>query len=265
MIDQPMTITLSALAAAPGGDAGIRHAFFTRRGGVSEGLFASLNCGFGSRDDPGNVAENRARAAAELGVAPDRLVSCHQVHGTATLTVERPWRREDNPRADGMVTAVPGIALGILAADCAPVLFADPEARVIGAAHGGWRGALAGVVEATVSAMAGLGARPERIRAGIGPCIAQPSYEVGPEFHAVFTSADPGNSSFFRPSKRAGHHLFDLPGYLAHRLRRLGLAAVEIAAHDTAAEEDLFFSYRRACLRGASDYGRGLAAIALAP
>ena len=139
MTDQKMTITLSALADGPDRDAGIRHAFFTRRGGVSRGLFASLNCGFGSGDDPGSVAENRARAAAALDLAPDRLVSCHQVHGTATIAVERPWRREDNPRADGMVTAQPGVALGILAADCAPVLFADPEARVIGAAHGGWR------------------------------------------------------------------------------------------------------------------------------
>src|SRR5262249_4844366 len=160
-----------------------------------------------------------------------------QVHGTATIAVDRPWRREDNPRADGMVTAVPGVALGILAADCAPVLFADPEARVIGAAHGGWRGALAGVVEATVSAMARLGPSPERIRAGIGPCIAQPSYEVGPEFHTAFSSAEPENSRFFERSLRQGHHLFDLPGYLAHRLRRLGLAEVEITPHDTAADE----------------------------
>ncbi len=164
-----------------------------------------------------------------------------------------------------MVTSVPGIALGVLAADCAPVLFADPEARIIGAAHGGWRGALAGIMEATVAAMTRLGARPERIRAGIGPCIAQPSYEVGAEFHDSFTAADPENRRFFRPAARSGHFLFDLPGYIADRLARLGLAAVERTPHDTAAEEELFFSYRRACLRGESDYGRGLAAIALAP
>jgi len=200
-----------------------------------------------------------------LGLAADRLVSCYQLHGTTAITVERPWRREDNPHADGMVTAVPGIALGVLAADCAPVLFADPEARVIGAAHGGWRGALAGVAEATVAAMTVLGARVELIRAGIGPCIAQPSYEVGPEFHAAFAAADRDCGHFFEPAPRAGHFLFDLPGYLAHRLTRLGLAAVEQAPHDTAAEEDLFFSYRRACLRGEGDYGRGLAAIALVP
>jgi len=260
-----MMITLSALADYSGADPGIRHGFFTRQGGVSGGLFASLNCGFGSRDEPGNVEQNRAIAAARLGLSPDRLVSCHQVHGALAITVERTWRREDNPRADGMVTAVPGIALGILAADCAPVLFADPEARIIGAAHGGWRGALAGVMEATVAAMAALGARAGRIRAGIGPCIAQPSYEVGPDFHQAFAAADPGNGRFFRRATRCGHFLFDLPGYIAHRLSRLGLAAVERAPHDTAAEEELFFSYRRACLRGEADYGRGLAAIALAP
>ena len=157
-------ITLSALAAD-----GLRHAFFTREGGVSEGIYASLNCGFGSGDDLEAVARNRAIAASGLGLPPERLVTCHQVHGTEIVTVERPWRREDNPHADGMVTAVPGIALGVLAADCAPVLFADPEARVVGAAHGGWRGTLAGVMEAAVRAMVGLGARPERIRAGIGP------------------------------------------------------------------------------------------------
>ena len=246
-----------------GAGCGIRHAFFTREGGVSEGLFASLNCGFGSRDDPRRVEQNRTIAAAQLGLPADRLVSCHQVHGTTALTVDRPWRRQNNPRADAMVTSTPGIALGILAADCAPVLFADPEARVVGAAHGGWRGALAGVMEATVAAMTGLGARTERIRAGIGPCIAQPSYEVGPEFRAAFAAADPESGRFFVTAERPGHFRFDLPGYIALRLGRLGLAMVEQALHDTAAEEKLFFSYRRACLRGEADYGRGLAAIAL--
>src|SRR3954451_18002148 len=176
-----MLITLGALAEFPGPDPGIRHAFFTRRGRVSGGLFASLNCGFGSRDVPENVQQTRAFAASGLGVAADCLVSCHQVHGTTAITVETAWRREENPRADAMVTTTPGIALGVLAADCAPVLFADPEARIIGAAHGVWRGALAGVMEATVAAMTRLGARPARTRAGIGPCIGQPSYEVGLE------------------------------------------------------------------------------------
>lgn len=242
----------------------IRHGFFTRQGGVSGGIYASLNCGYGSGDRPEHVAENRAIAASRLGVAPEHLVSCHQVHGTHVMTVEQPWQRGDNPRADGMVTRVPGIALGVLAADCAPILFAEPSARIVGAAHGGWRGALAGVAEATVAAMQTLGAERGRIRAAIGPCIAQPSYEVGPEFAANFAATDPGCETFFRPAERAGHFLFDLPGYLAHRLGRLGLAAVEHTGHDTAAEEALFFSYRRARRSGESDYGRGLAAIALA-
>lgn len=252
-------ITLGALD----GHSAVRHAFFTRQGGVSQGLFASLNCGFGSGDDLQAVARNRAIAASELGLAPERLVTCHQVHGTDIVTVERPWRREDNPHADGTVTKVPGIALGVLAADCAPVLFADAEAGVIGAAHGGWRGTLAGVMEEAVKAMTAIGARPERIRAGIGPCIAQTSYEVGPEFPGNFVSIDPASAGFFVPASRPGHFLFDLPGYIALRLERLGLGAVERAPHDTAAEEELFFSYRRACLRGERDYGRGLAAIAL--
>jgi YfiH family protein len=255
-----MILTLSALE----GDPDIRHAFFTREGGVSEGIYAALNCGFGSRDDPAKVEQNRTIAAAQLGLPGERLVTCHQVHGTATVTVERPWQRAANPRADGMVSAVPGIALGVLAADCAPVLFVDPNARIIGAAHGGWRGALAGVMEATVAAMAELGARPKQIRAGIGPCIAQNSYEVGPEFAAAFAAADRDSSGFFKPAPREGHLLFDLGGYIAHRLGRLGLARIERAPHDTVAEEELFFSYRRACLRGEPDYGRGLAAIALA-
>jgi len=253
-------ITLKALDGEPA----VRHAFFTRQGGVSNGLFAALNCGFGSGDKVENVARNRALAAARLDLPSERLVSCHQVHGTTVITVERPWRREDNPRADGMVTRVPGIALGILAADCAPVLFADRESGVVGAAHGGWRGALAGVMEATVAAMVELGARADRVRAGIGPCIAQPSYEVGPEFEGAFAADGSENRAFFMPAARPGHFLFDLPGYIAHRLGGLGLAAVECSGRDTAAEEDSFFSYRRACLRGEKDYGRGLAAIALA-
>jgi len=253
------TITLSALDDNPA----IRHAFFTRQGGVSGGMFASLNCGFGSGDNLDDVVRNRAIAAAQFDLAPERLVSCHQVHGINVITVERPWRREDNPRADGPVTKVPGIALGVLAADCAPVLFADTVAGVIGAAHGGWRGALAGIMEATVTAMVAIGARADRLRAGIGPCIGQASYEVGPEFPVNFAAADPVSAAFFVPAPRPGHFLFDLPGYIALRLERLGLASIERAPHDTAAEEELFFSYRRACLRGERDYGRGLAAIAL--
>lgn len=246
------------------GDAGIRHAFFTREGGVSAGLFASLNCGFGSGDAPDNVTRNRAIAMDRLGLAEDRLVTCYQIHSATVLTVETPWRREDSPRADGMVTAVPGLALGVLAADCAPILFADPDAGIVGAAHGGWRGALDGVAEATVAAMVALGARPEHIRAAIGPCIGQQSYEVGPEFPPRFTALDPANGKFFAPAAREGHFRFDLGGYLEHRLGRLGLAAIERAPHDTVADPARFFSYRRACLTGESDYGRALAAIALA-
>ncbi|HEX3863856.1 MAG TPA: peptidoglycan editing factor PgeF [Stellaceae bacterium] len=257
-------ITLNALEAAADGPHRIRHAFFTRQGGVSDGMFASLNCGFGSGDARDRVDRNRAIAAARFDLSPERLVTCHQVHGTTVVTVAAPWHRSANPRADAMVTVTPGIAIGVLAADCAPVLFADPQARVIGAAHGGWRGTLAGVMEATVAAMEALGAHPPHIRAGIGPCIAQPSYEVGPEFPAPFAATDPQSADFFKTAPRSRHFLFDLPGYIAHRLQRLGLAAVECTPHDTASEEALFFSYRRACLRGESDYGRGLAAIALA-
>jgi polyphenol oxidase len=252
-------ITLDALSRDPA----IRHAFFTRRGGVSEGMFASLNCGFGSADDPDRVTRNRGIAAGRLGLAEDRLVTCYQVHSATVVTVDEPWRREQSPRADGMVTTRPGIALGVLAADCAPVLFADFAAGVIGAAHGGWRGALTGVLEATAARMAELGASPARIRAGIGPCIAQASYEVGPEFPGRFAEIDDASAAFFVPAARDGHFRFDLPGYIEHRLARLGLAAIERAPHDTVADPANFFSYRRACLAGERDYGRGLAAIAL--
>jgi purine-nucleoside/S-methyl-5'-thioadenosine phosphorylase / adenosine deaminase len=252
-------LTLDVLLGAP-----IRHGFFTRDGGVSQGMFASLNCGFGSGDDPARVARNRAIAMDRLGLAEDRLVTCHQIHSARVLKVEAPWRREDSPRADGMVTTHPGIALGVLAADCAPILFADAQARVIGAAHGGWRGALDGVAEATVAAMVAEGARTDQIHAAIGPCIGQQSYEVGPEFPPRFAATDAGSASFFAPAARTGHFRFDLGGYIAHRLQRLGLAAIERAPHDTVTDPARFFSYRRACLAGESDYGRALAAIVLA-
>jgi polyphenol oxidase len=243
---------------------GIRHAFFTRDGGVSEGIFASLNCGLGSGDDKDKVLENRRRAAAALDRATDELVTCYQVHSPQVAIVDRPWRREDRPRADAMVTRMPGIALGILTADCVPVLFADAEARIIGAAHAGWRGAVSGVLEATVTAMTNLGAAPKRIAATIGPCIAQPSYEVGPEFSAPFLAEDAANAAFFVAAARTGHFLFDLPGYVARRLARLGLTRVMRTGGDTAAEPDRFFSYRRSCLKKEPDYGREISAIALA-
>lgn len=242
---------------------GIRHGFFTRAGGVSEGIFASLNCGFGSGDAAANVAENRRRAAAFLALEPARLATCHQVHGADVVVVEAPWALEDRPRADAMVTDRPGIALGILTADCVPVLFADPAAEIIGAAHAGWRGALGGVLDATVAAMRALGAATSDIHAGIGPCIAQRSYEVGPEFSAPFLAEDPAQARFFVPAARPGHFRFDLPGYVAERLRRLGIVHIAATGGDTAAEPDRFFSYRRSCLDRAPDYGRALSAIAL--
>lgn len=249
----------SAALASPG----LRAAFFTREGGVSQGLYAALNCGYGSGDDAHAVRENRRRAMALLDLPADALVTLYQVHSPTVLAVEAPWAPGEAPKADGAVTARRGLALGILTADCAPVLFADAEAGVIGAAHAGWRGALDGVLEATVTAMAKLGASPARIRAAIGPCIAQASYEVGPEFHARFAEADPVNAALFRPSGRAGRHLFDLAGYVRSRLEGLQLAEVVAAGGDTAAEPERYFSYRRATLAGETDYGRLLSAIAL--
>jgi YfiH family protein len=254
-------ITLPSLAAIPH----VRHAFFTREGGVSSGLFTSLNCGYGSADSPANVAENRARAAAQLGVPPERLLTLHQVHSTQVLTVDGStlWRSPGAPKADALVTDRPGIALGVLSADCAPVLLADAQRRVVGAAHAGWRGALAGVVEAAVTAMERLGARRGHIHAAVGPCIAPQSYEVGPEFPALFTAQDPANDAFFRPARRAGHHMFDLPGYLLHRLRLLGVAIAEGSGRDTLSDQQCFFSFRHNTLNGIRDYGRGLSAITL--
>jgi len=244
-------------------DSGVCHAFFSRQGGVSEGPFGSLNCGFSSGDLPQRVARNRAIATDRLGLPADRLVTARQVHSTTVAIVERPWRRDESPWADGLVTAVPGIVLGVLAADCAPILFHDPVANVIGAAHGGWRGALAGIAEAILARMTALGAERHRIRAAIGPCIAQRSYEVGPAFPQSFLADDPGATCYFIPAPRNGHFLFDLGGYLADRIGRAGIATVEVVRHDTAAEEVLFFSYRRACQRGEPVYGRGLSAIVL--
>jgi polyphenol oxidase len=244
-------------------DGAVRHAFFTRQGGVSGGLFASLNCGFGAGDPSENVARNRALAIERLDLRAERLVTCRQVHSAMVVVVDRPWHREDAPSADGMASRVPGVALGVLAADCAPVLFCDPVARVIGAAHAGWRGAFAGVIEATVAQMTALGAEPRHIRVGIGPCIGPASYEVGPEFPLPIVAEDPGAEAFFMPARRPGHLLFDLGGYVERRLGRAGVTMVQRAPHDTAAEAERFFSYRRACLRGEAAYGRELAAIAL--
>ena len=244
-------------------DGGARHAFFARCGGVSGGLFHSLNCGFGSGDAPDNVARNRAIAMGRLGLPADRLTTCYQIHSVRVVEVEQPWPREAAPRADAMVTRIPGIALGILTADCAPLLFHDPTARVIGAAHGGWRGALAGIAEVTIERMEAIGAVRSRIRAGIGPCIQLSSYEVGPEFRQQFLAAQPASAHYFAPAARHSHFMFDLPGYIEHRLARAGIVTLQRADHDTVAEDSRFFSYRRACLRGERTYGRGLSAIVL--
>jgi hypothetical protein len=241
----------------------VRHAFFTREGGVSEGAFASLNCGYGSGDDPERVASNRTRAMARLGREGGDLATLYQVHSADVVVVERSWPKGQAPHADAQVTRTPGVALGVLTADCAPVLMADDRAGVIGAAHAGWRGALDGVIEAAVEAMCGLGAAKADIVAAVGPCIQQRSYEVGPEFRARFVEADAANGRFFKTAERSGHFMFDLSGYAAERLARLGLKAVEVGANDTCADPERFFSYRRATLSGARDYGRGLSAIVL--
>jgi polyphenol oxidase len=252
-------ITLGALNDVTG----VRHGFFTREGGVSTGLYASLNCGYGSGDAPAAVAENRTRAMRRLGAHADRLVTAYQIHSPTCVVVEEPWAREDAPQADAMVTTVPGLALGILTADCAPVLLADPSSGVIGAAHAGWKGALGGVIDGVVKAMTGFGARPADIVAAVGPCIAQRSYEVGPEFPLPFLDDDPAAADYFAVSPRPGHHRFDLSSYVVHRLHRAGVRTVQRSPNDTATEEERFFSYRRATLRGEKEYGRGLSAIVL--
>lgn len=243
----------------------VAHGFFTRRGGVSAGVYASLNCGLGSGDDPGKVAANRARAALSLaagGRAPD-LVTLRQVHGARAVIVETPFAPGAAPDADALATRTPGLALGILTADCAPICLADADAGVIAAAHAGWRGALDGIIEAALDAMDRLGAARARVVAAIGPCIAPSSYEVGPEFLARFRDADPGNGAFFSGAVRAGHYLFDLPGFCRARLERAGVRTVSWTGQDTLSAPDLFFSYRRATLDGEKAYGRGLSAIVL--
>ena len=244
---------------------GVRHAFFTRRGGVSEGVYASLNGGLGSSDQPARVIENRHRMTEQLGFPADALVSVHQVHSPDVAVVEHPFPRDARPRADGMVTTRPGLALGITTADCGPVLFADPEAGVVGACHAGWRGALAGILEATVEAMERLGARRDAIIGVLGPTISQAAYEVGPEFVAQFRTKDEANERFFRPSTQEGHALFDLPGYIGARLTACGIGEYADLALCTYSDEERFFSFRRATHRGEPDYGRLISAIALTP
>lgn len=238
----------------------ISHGFFGRVGGVSTGRYDSLNCGPGSADDGNAVRENRRRVTGALGMEPESLCTLYQIHSAEVLTVTEPFTGTP-PKADALVTNTPGLTLGILTADCAPVLLADEKAGIIGAAHAGWKGAHGGILEQTVTAMERLGAHRERIAATIGPCIAQPSYEVGPEFIARFKPAH--QQQFFIPSRRDGHHQFDLPGFVESELRAAGLQHVAVLAMDTAANPAQFFSYRRATLHAEPDYGRQISAIAL--
>jgi hypothetical protein len=240
---------------------GMRHGYFTRIGGVSDGIYRGLNIGTGSSDDQTLVAENRRRVADWMGVPADRLLTAHQIHSPDVVVAREPFAGP-RPKADAIVTDRPGIAIGASTADCGPVLFADAEARIIGAAHAGWKGAFTGVLENTITAMEGLGARRERIVAVLGPSIGPDNYEVGPEFVARFVEADTGNHHYFRPSKTAGHSMFDLNQYTVDRLRKAGVTA-EGLGRCTYAEEELFYSYRRTTHRKEADYGRQVSAIVL--
>ena len=243
--------------------AGVRHGFFTRRGGVSAGIYEGLNTGVGSSDDPAHVAENRRRIAAHMGGGQDDLAACYQIHSAITRVAEGPWVGE-RPEGDAVVTATAGVIPGVLTADCAPVLLADPEARVVGAVHAGWKGALGGVVHSAVAAMEALGARPKRIVAVVGPCIAQASYEVGADFEARFAHHDTGSERFFIAGTTADKRMFDLPGFVLWRLEQAGVGDAAWTGHDTCADENLFYSNRRAFQRGEPDFGRLMSAIALA-
>jgi YfiH family protein len=238
---------------------GVRHAFFTRQGGISQGLYASLNVGVGSNDDPAAVAENRRRAAAHLG---GELVTAYQVHSATVFAADGPWPAGP-PQGDGVATATRGVICGALAADCAPILLADAEARVVAAAHAGWKGALGGVAEATVARMEALGARRERIRAAVGPCIGPASYEVGLEFRDRFMEADAGNARFFTAGAADDKRQFDLPAFVLARLRGAGVGPCDWVGADTCADPERFFSNRRAFKQGEPDYGRLLSAIVL--
>jgi YfiH family protein len=244
----------------------IAHGFFGRCGGISEGIYASLNCGPGSNDQRANVIENRNRALAQLASGePARLVTLYQIHSAQAVIVKEPWDIGQAPQADAMATNIPGIALGILTADCAPVLLVDNEARIIGAAHAGWKGAVGGVIASVVDAMESLGARRERISAAIGPAISQENYEVGPEFRARFTEIDSANARYFSPSPKLEHFQFDLETYVAQRLADSGVGNVERLSVCTYARAEDFFSFRRTTHRGEADYGRDISAILLNP
>lgn len=244
--------------------AGVRHGFFGREGGVSTGLFRSLNTGRGSSDEAGAVDENRARCAAVLGVAPDRLLTLYQIHSPDVLVIREPWGGAP-PKADAMITDRPGLALGVLAADCMPFLLADPEAGVIGATHAGWRGALAGVLDTTIAAMTRLGARPDRMIAALGPCLRQPNFEVGLDLVEAFVERHPESKRFFAPGAAADKRLFDLAGFGRWRLAEAGVDRLDDLGQCTLGAPERYFSYRESRRRGEDDYGRNLSAIALAP
>ncbi|MBM3509568.1 MAG: peptidoglycan editing factor PgeF [Alphaproteobacteria bacterium] len=258
-------MTAGVAIAAPGlaALAGVRHGFLTRQGGVSAGAFASLNVGYSGGDARANVIENRRRARAAVAPAATALLTARQVHSPRAVVVTEAWAEGHGPEADALVSATPGLALGVTSADCAPILMADAAAGVIAAAHAGWRGALAGVIGATVAAMRELGATPGRMAAAIGPCIGFASYEVGPEFAAPFLAKDAGAARFFAPSARPGHQRFDLPGYVRAELAGVGVGTIEVLGLDTLADTERFFSYRRATLAGERRYGLGVSVIAL--
>ncbi len=253
-----MMLASDLISAVPG----LRHAFFTREGGVSDGIYAGLNGGLGSNDVPDNVRENRRRMAAHLGATPENFLSVHQIHSPDVVVATGPWDGPARPKADAIVTQIEKLAIGVTTADCGPVLFVDPHKRVIGAAHAGWKGALTGVLEATIGAMETLGAERGQIIAAIGPMIRQPSYEVGAEFVERFLAADAEHAMFFLPSTREGHAMFDLAGFIRTRLEKAGVLMIDDLGHDTYAD-DRFFSYRRSVHRKEPDYGRHVHAIML--
>jgi polyphenol oxidase len=253
-----MMLASPLLSAVPG----LRHAFFSREGGVSKGIYGSLNAGTGSHDDPESVSENRRRMAEQIGVLPQRFLTVHQTHSPDVIVATTPWQNGSRPKADAIVTRTEGLAIGATAADCGPILLVDASARVIGAAHAGWKGALTGILEAAIAAMEKLGAERGRIIAAIGPLIRQPSYEVGGEFVERFIEADAENALFFLPSVRTGHSMFDLAGYIRRRLETAGILMIDDIGVDTYADEN-FFSYRRSVHRKEPDYGRHVHAIVL--
>ena len=253
-----MTLGSALLSAIPG----LRHAFFTRDGGVSTGIHAGLNAGIGSQDDPANVVENRRRIAERMGVAPARLLTLYQTHSPDAVVATGPWEDTSRPHADAIVTRTAGLAIGVTAADCGPILLVDPTARVIGAAHAGWKGALTGILESTIAAMEKLGAERSGTVAAIGPLIRQHSYEVGGEFVEQFMAADAENALYFIPSAREGHAMFDLAGFIRTRLEDAGVLMIDDVGVDTYSDPR-FYSYRRSVHRNEPDYGRHVHAIVL--